>query len=173
MAERLTGKSWEDLMKERVFAPLGMTTAGFGAPGRWMRTDQPWGHRRGDNGAWKARQTDNAAALGPAGTVHLSLADYAEFVRLWFRGTEPAVLDRSQLDYLAMPHSGRYAAGWGVRERSWGRGTVLTHTGSNTYWRITIWIAPNLDRAYLAGANSDEKGTHRMLDATIGKLIRH
>ncbi len=173
MAERLTGKAWEDLMKQRVFAPLGMTTAGFGAPGRWMRTDQPWGHRRGDNGAWKAQQIDNAAALGPAGTVHLSLADYAKFVRLWFRGTAPAILDRNRLDYLATPHSGRYAAGWGVRERSWGRGTVLTHNGSNTYWRITIWVAPNLDRAYLAGANSDEKGTHRMLDAIIGKLIRH
>ena len=173
MAERLTGKAWEDLMKQRVFAPLGMTTAGFGAPGRWMRTDQPWGHRRGDNGAWKARQFDNAAALGPAGTVHLSLADYAKFVKLWFRGTGPALMDRSGLDYLANPHSGRYAAGWNIHERSWGRGTVLAHGGSNTYWRITIWIAPNLDRAYLAGANSHEKGTHGMLDAIIGKLIRH
>ena len=173
MAERLTGKSWEVLMKERVFAPLGMTTAGFGAPGRWMRTDQPWGHRRGNNGAWKARQTDNAAALGPAGTVHLSIADYAEFVKLWFRGTEPAILNRSRLDYVATPHLGDYAAGWRVRQRSWGGGTVLTHNGSNTYWRMTIWIAPNLDRAYLAGANSEEKGTHHMLDAIIGKLIRH
>ncbi len=173
MAERLTGKSWEDLMKERVFAPLGMTTAGFGAPGRWLRTDQPWGHRRGSNGVWKAKQTDNPAALGPAGTVHLSLADYAKFVKLWFKGTVPAIMDRNRLDYLATPHSGRYAAGWGVRERSWGRGTVLTHTGSNTYWRITIWLAPNLDRAFLAGANSDEEGTHRMLDGIIGKLIRH
>ena len=173
MAERLTGTSWEDLMKEQVFTPLGMTTAGFGAPGRWARTDQPWGHRRANGGNWKARQFDNPAALGPAGTVHLSLADYASFVRLWFRGTEPAILDRKRLDHLATAHSGRYAAGWGTRDRRWGGGTVLVHHGSNTYWRMSIWIAPKLDRAYIAGANSEEKGTHRMIDGIIGKLIRH
>ena len=33
MAEKVTGKSWEDLMREKIFRPLGMTTAGFGAPG--------------------------------------------------------------------------------------------------------------------------------------------
>ena len=30
MAEKVTGKSWEDLMREKIFRPLGMTTAGFG-----------------------------------------------------------------------------------------------------------------------------------------------
>jgi len=42
-AERVTGKPWEDLMRERVFAPLGMTRAGFGWPGR-AGDHEPWGH---------------------------------------------------------------------------------------------------------------------------------
>lgn len=33
MAEKLTGKSWENLMRVKLFNPLGMTSAGFGAPG--------------------------------------------------------------------------------------------------------------------------------------------
>src|SRR5262249_20455813 len=33
MAEKVAGEAWEDLMRERIFGPLGMTSAGFGAPG--------------------------------------------------------------------------------------------------------------------------------------------
>lgn len=33
MAEKKTGKSWEALMQEKLFKPLGMTSAGFGFPG--------------------------------------------------------------------------------------------------------------------------------------------
>ena len=33
MLERCTGKAWEDLMTTELFQPLGITTAGFGAPG--------------------------------------------------------------------------------------------------------------------------------------------
>src|SRR6516225_3376332 len=31
--ERLTGRAWEDLMRERLFRPLGISTGGFGQPG--------------------------------------------------------------------------------------------------------------------------------------------
>ena len=173
MAERLTGKTWEDLMEERLFKPLGMTRAGFGAPGAAHRLDQPWGHRRSGSGDWRARHIDNPAAAGPAGTVHLPIGDYAKFLRLWYRGTAPALLDRDTLDYLMTPHSGKYAAGWRVLKRRWGGGTVLAHGGSNTYWNVTVWVAPKLGRAYLAGANSSEPGTRRMLDGIIWKLINH
>ena len=33
MAERVTARSWESLMQERLFAPLGISSADFGAPG--------------------------------------------------------------------------------------------------------------------------------------------
>ena len=45
MAEQVTGHSWEDLMRKRVFEPLGMLSAGFGPPGHAGRVDQPWGHQ--------------------------------------------------------------------------------------------------------------------------------
>ncbi len=32
MAERITGSSWESLMRQRLFEPLGMSSAGFGEP---------------------------------------------------------------------------------------------------------------------------------------------
>src|SRR4030095_8642317 len=42
--EHLTGRAWEDLMRERLFQPLGISTGGFGPPGTAGQTDQPWGH---------------------------------------------------------------------------------------------------------------------------------
>jgi CubicO group peptidase (beta-lactamase class C family) len=42
--EQLTGRAWEELMCERLFQPLGISTGGFGAPATADKTDQAWGH---------------------------------------------------------------------------------------------------------------------------------
>lgn len=46
MAEQITGLSWEVLMKQRLFDPLGMSTAGFDNPNISKSTAQPWGHHK-------------------------------------------------------------------------------------------------------------------------------
>ena len=163
-------------MEERLFTPLGMYSAGFGAPGTPAGVDQPWGHRRGSGNAWVPSRFDNAAALGPAGTVHVSIADWAKFIQLWFPNSEPKILDREALNTLITPRPGIYAAGWFVVDRPWAAGLALNHTGTNTYWFSLLWVAPNRERAYLAVANSAESDlsqTSEMLDSIIGSLINH
>ena len=64
--ERKAGQSWERLMTDRVFCPLGMASAGFGPPGTAGKTDQPWGHHVVD-GHLVAAQTDNPPVMAPAG----------------------------------------------------------------------------------------------------------
>ena len=59
MLEQVTGESWEELIRTEVFEPLGMTRAGFGAPGSADAVDQPRGHRAGLFGGL------NAVAPGP------------------------------------------------------------------------------------------------------------
>ena len=173
MAEQLTGKSWETLMEERLFTPLGMDSAGFGAPGTPDEVDQPWGHRRGSGNAWVPSQSDNAAALGPAGTVHVSIADWAKFIQLWFPNSEPKILDREALNTLITPRSGDYAAGWFMFP--WYGDKRIRHDGSNTLWYSTLWVIPNRERAYIVVANSAEADfeTPDMLHAIIDHLINH
>ena len=176
MAEKLTSKSWETLMEERVFTPLGMSTAGFGPPGTPNEVDQPWGHKQeGQSTVWIPQQLDNAAALGPAGTVHCSIYDWAKFIELQFANKTPAILDRAKLNELITPTTGNYAAGWGVNDRTWAGpgGVALQHTGSNALWYVNLWIAPALDRAFLAGANSKNDDSFLMSDAIIWSLINH
>ena len=176
MAETLTGKSWETLMEERLFTPLGMYSAGFGAPNTPNEVDQPWGHKRDAGNSWVPSQIDNPVAVGPAGTVHVSIADWAKFIQLWFPNSEPKILDRETLDTLITPRSGYYAAGWYAVSRSWAADLALNHTGSNTYWFSNLWAAPNRERAYVAVTNSAESDldqTREMLDSIIGSLINH
>lgn len=175
MAERLTGKSWETLMQERLFAPLGIANAGFGPPGTPGGIDQPWGHRPDGSGGWTPNQYDNDPALGPAGTVHISIEDWAKFISLWFINKEPEILNRSVFNELSTPEAGNYAAGWGVFQQAWASGTTIGHDGSNTYWYAILQIAPSLGVAYLVVANSsdfyDDKGVVSSLYSIISDLI--
>ena len=157
-------------MQKRIFDPLGMDSAGFGPPGASGKTDQPWGHVRSGEG-WRPRQFDNAEALGPAGRVHASFADWAKFIAMQLPGGKNLGLDRKALDKLITP-TGNYAGGWRVTKRPWGKGTVLNHSGSNTMWYALVWVAPKLDRAFLVATNSRDDNSHPTCDQMIGKLIQ-
>ncbi|MDF7826340.1 serine hydrolase [Pontiellaceae bacterium B12227] len=170
MAEELTGETWETLMQERIFDPLGMTSAGFGPPGKQGRIEQPWGHNR-TGGSWQPFQTDNAAALGPAGTVHCSIEDWGKFVALQFSESNALNLNRDLLDKLITP-VGTYAGGWGISTRGWAKGTVLSHSGSNTMWLSPVWAAPNINRAYLVVTNSKDDKSSKICDQMIGTLLK-
>ena len=170
MAERATGKTWESLIKDRLFTPLGMMSAGFGAPGRIGQVDQPWGHvRAGKN--WRANQSDNAPALGPAGRAHCSMSDWTKFLRCYLPEGPDLRLDAEARRKLVTP-SGTYAGGWVIGKRAWAKGPVFTHSGSNTMWYATVWVAPGLDRAFSVATNSCNERSHAICDQVIGKLIQ-
>ena len=172
-AEQATGKSWEELMQKGLFEPLAMKSAGFGPPGTKGKVDQPWGHAM-NGGMLVARQSDNAAALGPAGTVHLSLADWGKFVALHL-GAKPAgkpLLKSETLAFLQQPPPGEsYASGWIVADRPWAGGPALTHAGSNTMWFAVTWLAPQRDFAVLIATNSGVDNARQACDDVAAALI--
>ena len=162
--ERITGGAWEDAMRTELFQPLGLESAGFGAP----PADNAWGHR----GAGDQRTAmdpahpgaDNPAALGPAGTAHMTLADYARFLQAMMGGAS-GWLSAGGLSRLTTPPAGdppAYACGWGVREQPWGGaggpGPVLGHDGSNTMWHVSAVMAPGRGLAVVAAANDGQEG---------------
>lgn len=164
--ERITGAPWEDAMRSELYAPLNLTSAGFGPPpGR----DNPWAHRMiGETRTAIPPEhpgADNPAALGPAGTAHMSLADYARFVSAVMGGA-PGWLSADNLSRLTTPPASdtppAYACGWGVREQPWGGvggpGPVLGHDGSNTMWHCTVAAAPRRKGAVIVLANDGPTG---------------
>ena len=89
--EHLTGRAWEDLMRERLFQPLGISTGGFGQPGTAGKTDQPWGHSSfvGKPIAPGSPVAQFPLYYGPAGMAHMTITDWAKFIGLHLRG-DPA-----------------------------------------------------------------------------------
>lgn len=165
VAEAATGESWEALMRSALFEPLGMTSAGFGAPGDAAKVDAPFGHH-GETPVAPGLHGDNPAALGPAGTVHCSLSDWAKFIRLHLKSATGDVkvggrtLTQATARWLHAPPGPKdgYAMGWGVGKhaQAGGDGAVWMHDGSNTMWFSRAFVAPGGQFAALVVTNSGD-----------------
>lgn len=162
MAEKVTGQSWENLMSSMLFVPLHMNTAGFGPPGNFNLLTQPVGHDEQGNPIG----TDNPSSMGPAGTVHLSILDWAKYIMFHLNGARgtPRLLQLSSFHKLHNPISQpppAYAMGWIVEDSKWAQGKVLVHAGSNTYWFAKVWIAPSRNLAILVACNDGSSQAHQ------------
>ncbi len=160
IAEARTGKTWEDLIREQIFTPLGIKNAGFGTPGTPGKVDQPWGH---DEKAGKllaldpARaDADNPPALGPAGTINIALKDWLLFAQDQLDGEHGhgKLLKPETYRKLHTPVTGNYALGWGAKLGPDGVPLLITHTGSNGYWVADIRIMPKHDMIFLVATNA-------------------
>ncbi len=176
MAERVTGTAWESLIQELVFSPLGITTAGFGAPGDAAALDQPWGHQAGWFSATPVPpgpRGDNPPAIAPAGTMHMTLRDYAKFIALHLTNgrSMPGYLKPETFEKLHTVVGDDLALGWIVAQRPWG-GTVLTHAGSNTFWYVIVWLAPEKDFAVIAATNQGGSAAQQACDDASVALLR-
>jgi CubicO group peptidase (beta-lactamase class C family) len=175
ITEKITGKSWEQAMRDEVFDPLGMKSVGFGGTGRPGQMDQPWGHYQdGRPVAGNGPAMDNPPVLSPAGRVHCTIQDWAKFIADQLRGSQgkPALLKPASYQKLhTPPFEGEYALGWLAVERAWGGGTVLNHAGDNTMNFANAWVAPHRDFAVLVCVNQSGHSAYQASDEAVGALI--
>lgn len=184
--ERLGGKTWEELVATRVFDPLKLRSAGFGPQVSLGRVDAPLGHELKDGKliAYLAGPNgDNPDILGPAGTVHMSLLDFAAWAG-WQAGegkrapllVKPATMRLMHTQVIAMPMQrdaatgtpargtavdAGYALGWGLVTQPISPEPFVFHGGSNTKNLAVIMLQPKYDFAMvmmtnLGGPKSDE-----------------
>lgn len=178
IAERVMGEDYESLLTRMLFEPLGMRTAGFGAMGTPGRIDAPWPHRRDGDKIVPIEPgplADNPPFLTPGGRVHCSMADWAKYVQsvlAAMRG-EASLLPASCVEQLKQPaFGGDYALGWGLHDRAWGGGKVLSHSGSNTMNYAVVWVAPQRNFAVLVATNRAGDGAAEGLDRLCGMMIQ-
>jgi CubicO group peptidase (beta-lactamase class C family) len=184
MLEQVTGTAWEDLIAKRLFQPLGMTTAGFGAPGTPGTLDEPWGHTFVDGEPRPVPpgpDADNPPAIAPAGRVHCSLVDLAKYAAFhvagdrgdgWLLPPESFKILHTGFVPVSLSSDDRYAMGWVVTSRDWAGGTALTHTGSNTMWFTVVWLAPKKDFAVIVVTNVGGNRAATATDRAAWTLIQ-
>ena len=177
IAEARTGKSWEQLIRKQVFAPLGIRNAGFGAPATPGKTDQPWGHAE-TAGKLEAldpanHDRDDPPAIGPAGLINISLRDWMRFAQEHLDGLHGRgkLLTAATYRRLHAPVSERYALGWGVMLGPDRQPLLLTHAGSNGFWIADIRIMPKHDMITLVVTNSGNEAANAAI-VDIGKPLK-
>ena len=176
MLETLAKKSWEALLQDRIFTPLGMKSAGFRDPSHPRRLDHPWGHDSQGSAVPPFPSKDNPDAIGPGATVHANITDWAKFAQFHLRRKPGKLLKQSaSFDKLntLLPTSGQHGVGgWLVLDREDLGGHCLQMNGSNTMWYATMWILPGRDLAVVVATNTGEKHAFDTCDKVAGKLIR-
>lgn len=166
MAERAGGSAFETLMQTMILTPLGMKTAGFGAPGEpGPLLSAPRGHTPARLPVEPGPRADNPPALSPAGTLHCSMEDWGKFIAAQLDGAagKSTLLRPETWRRIFTPPAGQdYAMGWALRPREWAGGVALTHDGSNTMWYSVAWLAPRKGFAVLVATNigGDRMGTY-------------
>lgn len=158
VTEEVTQSSWEDLILSQIAVPLGFTTLGFGPP---TGVNDPWGHGSfvplgGKNPNDPANlRSDNPRWFGPAGTIHLSMAELAQWGQVHLRacdGQLPKFLTQASCQTMQTPVSEEYALGWVILTRDDGE-RVVWHNGSNTKWYAELAIYSDRDIVVAAATN--------------------
>ena len=177
MMVRVTGKAWEDLMRVRLFVPLGLDSAGFGEPASPGKVDQPWGHRGYDSPYHPVPPgplADNPPAIGPAAVVHCSIGDFARYAAWQLagdRGDGWLLTPESFAKLHTPPEEQEYAMGWAVTKRKWAGGTALMHNGENEMFYAVMWLGPKENTCFVAACNCDGPEADAACDEAIRMMI--
>jgi CubicO group peptidase (beta-lactamase class C family) len=176
--EAKTGQPWETLVRTEVFEPLSLTSAGFGPPGTADAPSQPWGHRQTAEGLTPmapSPMADNPAFLGPAGTIHLTVADLVRWGQEHMRGEQgepnaPGLVSTASFRRLHQPplEGADYALGWSVLPM--GRQRMIWHNGSNTMWYAIVGFNPEEGLGVVLVTNGGI-GAGPLLDAGVRQVF--
>lgn len=191
MIEEASGMAWEQLIRERLFQPFGLDSAGLGATATPGRVDAMAGHLLQADGTAAARLWGNGAdmptLLGPAGTVHMSILDFARWAG-WVAGKGrrgPNLVTPETLGHLlaekvrtprrpnplpGTPAEGGYASGWSLEKFDWADRELLTHNGSNGMNLAKILVDPEHDLAVVVATNIGGRAADQAAGQLMGAL---
>jgi len=193
MLERVSGKTWEELIVERVFNPLGLKSAGLGPQSTLGRIDAPVGHEALPDGTLKALLAgpngDNPEVMGPAGTAHMSVLDFATWAA-WNAGEGkrgPALVRAETLHKLhtklidmppkpdapvGTPSSGSYGYGWVSVTPPFAQEPFLFHGGSNEMNVAYIMLQPKHDFGIVMMTNVGGQKADKAMNALGEELYK-
>lgn len=86
VVEKLTGKSWEDNIREKLFEPLGMNNSNASLV-EWMKAkDLAVGYNVKHDSIINKMDYFDISGMAPAGSINSSVTDMAKWVTLWING---------------------------------------------------------------------------------------
>jgi len=184
----VSGESWDDYIRERIFLPLGMRNSNtsnslFTPAGNWA-----YPHSRVD-GKLQPIPFENLDNAGPAGSINSSIADMSKWVLLQLnRGKIPGTENRiftekssrdmwaqqmivpvrqapDELQILQARFAG-YGMGWGLRDYK-GR-KLVGHTGGVAGFVTRVMLVPEENLGVVILTNAEETSA---FDAVLDHIL--
>jgi len=184
----VSGKSWDDFIKERIFAPLGMTTSNTTVAALTSTLDAAAPHAK-VNGRLQAITPLPLENVGPAGAINSSVAEMAKWLiaqlkrgkigegrRLFSERQSREMWSAQTITPLGDPpphlaalraNFSAYGLGWGLTEY---RGIkTVSHTGGLMGFVSRVTLVPDLNLGVVVLTNQQSGGafqslTYRILD---------
>ena len=168
--DRVAQTSFEDALERYVLQPLGVASAGFGAP------EEICGHRprvalkgmgvfRGPPASPNDLKSDNPPVYSSAGCLHLSLDDWNALMRVFLAGDGAGLLNEGSLSTLfSNPARASRSMGMGWMQPIPIMGVPYFMQGSNTLWTATAMVALDRSKCVLVVCND---GRTRVLRRSV------
>ena len=86
LTEKITGKSWEDNIREKIFIPLGMAQSNLTIPDLLKSSEAALGYEVKGDSLIKRKDYYAIAAMGPAGAINSNVTEMANWVATWING---------------------------------------------------------------------------------------
>jgi CubicO group peptidase (beta-lactamase class C family) len=180
MAEKVTGETWEELVKREVFEPLELAESGFGPPKSSDKgLEQPRGHRNVLAGKVSVDdKADNTPIMGPSATIHMTLGNLCTFAEEHLHGElgKGKLLSEESFKWLHTPELSSYACGWLRKEPTADLPyTVYWHNGSNTMWYALVVFIPEKKMVVAVTSNdgdysSAERAAWEIVKASVNQF---
>jgi len=189
----VSGKSWDDYVREKIFQPLGMKTTNTSNTAFKPGDDYAFPHQKVD-GKLQVIPFENLDNAGPAGSINSSVAEMSKWIQLQLNhgkipGTETRIFsDKSSQEMWAQhmviaigpgteelkalhPHFSGYGYGWFLWDY---RGRKLVgHTGGVAGFVSRVLLVPeeNFGLVILTNAEEDaafESVMYHIVDSYFG-----
>lgn len=178
--EQASGKSWEEMTRERILEPLGMTHTNFSVEES----------KKGDNYAFPYVEKNdrlrkmpfrNLSLIGPAGCLNSNVSDMTRWVQMQLAGgvyknqalINPATLQELHAPQIIIPGAPEckeailyaYGMGWGIL--SYKGHYFLSHDGVSDGFTSVVGILPNENVGVVVLSNKNMTALSRYLSVEM------
>jgi beta-lactamase family protein/uncharacterized protein DUF3471 len=178
LVESVTGKSWEDNVRERIFQPLGMTHTNFSVAESQKTADFSLPYREDDDTETiKQMPFRKIDLIGPAGSINSSVNDMTKWLKVHLSGGKlegRQIIGTSTLEDIHAPQMvigapserpditpASYALGWVVY--SYRGHTQVEHGGNIDGFSALVTLFPQDDLGMVILTNKDGTGMPELL----------